>query len=58
MQRKLRSRRPDSVSHGTWLESRTKELAFEDADPSVVILGGGQSGLDGWFCDLVSQRGD
>ncbi|KAI0344326.1 FAD/NAD(P)-binding domain-containing protein [Trametopsis cervina] len=33
-------------SHGKWLEKRKKEQAFEDVDPEVLIVGGGQSGLD------------
>lgn len=31
--------------HGQWLERRAKEVAFEDADPKVLIIGSGQSGL-------------
>ncbi|MBL5974773.1 MAG: NAD(P)/FAD-dependent oxidoreductase [Candidatus Leucobacter sulfamidivorax] len=43
--------RPHGVQHGgrreqvNWLDRRRKELAFEDAEPAVVIVGGGQSGL-------------
>jgi hypothetical protein len=33
-------------SHGKWLEQRKKEQAFENSDPEVLIIGGGQSGLD------------
>lgn len=32
-------------SHGQWLEQRAKEMAFEDHDPKVLIIGAGQSGL-------------
>ncbi|KAI0697467.1 FAD/NAD(P)-binding domain-containing protein [Cytidiella melzeri] len=33
-------------SHGKWLEQRRKEQEFEGTDPEVLIVGGGQSGLD------------
>ncbi|KAI0344328.1 FAD/NAD(P)-binding domain-containing protein [Trametopsis cervina] len=33
-------------SHGKWLEKRRKEQSFEDSDPEVLIVGGGQGGLD------------
>jgi NAD(P)-binding Rossmann-like domain len=33
-------------NHGQWLDQRAKETAFEDADPKVLIVGGGHSGLD------------
>lgn len=33
-------------NHGKWLDERTHERAFEDSDPTVLIVGGGQSGLD------------
>lgn len=48
---RLGSRRPAGVSHGarrsqtTWLDERAREVKFEDGDPQVVILGGGQGGL-------------
>jgi hypothetical protein len=31
--------------HGKWAEERRKEQEFEDADPYVLIVGGGQVGL-------------
>lgn len=34
------------ANHGQWPEKRKRELNFEDADPAVIIIGGGQSGLD------------
>lgn len=43
--------RPHGVVHGgrreqeNWLDRRTREIEFADADPAVVIVGGGQSGL-------------
>lgn len=37
----------DSVpNHGKWPEKRRRELNFEDEEPRVVIIGGGQSGLE------------
>ncbi|KAF8523192.1 hypothetical protein JB92DRAFT_2705437 [Gautieria morchelliformis] len=39
----LRSFEPN---HGQWLDRRAKEAAFEDADPNVLIVGGGHGGLD------------
>lgn len=42
-------RRPVGNPHGrsgpTWAERREREQAFEDREPEVVIVGGGQSGL-------------
>lgn len=43
--------RPHGVRHGShrdqvnWLDRREREVAFADADPAVIIVGGGQSGL-------------
>ncbi|KAF9522145.1 hypothetical protein CPB83DRAFT_864900 [Crepidotus variabilis] len=33
-------------NHGKWEEQRRRENAYEDRDPTVLIIGGGQSGLD------------
>ena len=33
-------------NHGKWEEQRKKETEFEGAEPYVLIVGGGQSGLD------------
>ena len=33
-------------NHGEWADQRQKEIEFEGAEPHVVIVGGGQSGLD------------
>ena len=33
-------------NHGTWADQRQKEIEFEGVEPYVVIVGGGQSGLD------------
>jgi hypothetical protein len=38
--------RNPSPNHGLWEEERLKEAEFEGADPKVLIIGGGQSGLD------------
>lgn len=40
------SRNFRAVSGKEWEEGRRKESAFEDSDPSVLIVGGGQSGLE------------
>ena len=33
-------------NHGRWADQRQKEIEFEGVEPYVVIVGGGQSGLD------------
>ena len=33
-------------NHGKWLNQREEERAFSKGDPAVLIVGGGQSGLD------------
>ncbi|KAK7032645.1 hypothetical protein VNI00_012910 [Paramarasmius palmivorus] len=33
-------------NHGLWVAQRQKEVAFEDTEPTALIVGGGQSGLD------------
>ena len=33
-------------NHGKWAEQRRKEVEFDGVEPYVVIVGGGQSGLD------------
>lgn len=38
--------RNHAPNHGLWASQRKKEQEFVDADPAVVIIGGGQSGLD------------
>lgn len=40
---KLRNPFPN---HGKWAEERKREQEFPDGDPEVLIIGGGQSGLD------------
>lgn len=37
--------RNPEFNHGQWLSQRKRELAFTDADPTVLIIGAGQSGL-------------
>ena len=39
----LRNHEPN---HGKWEAARQKEISFEGKDPAVLIIGGGQSGLD------------
>jgi hypothetical protein len=39
----LRNHQPN---HDKWAEKREKEIAFESEEPTVLIIGGGQSGLD------------
>jgi hypothetical protein len=38
--------RDPEPNHGKWAEKRMKEIEFEGQEPTVVIVGGGQSGLD------------
>jgi cation diffusion facilitator CzcD-associated flavoprotein CzcO len=38
--------RDPEPNHGRWEEDRRREREFEDREPVVVIIGGGQSGLD------------
>ncbi|EPQ61348.1 flavin-containing monooxygenase, partial [Gloeophyllum trabeum ATCC 11539] len=33
-------------NHGKWLDKRRREIEFIDQDPKVIIVGGGQSGLE------------
>ncbi|OSX68219.1 hypothetical protein POSPLADRAFT_1177199 [Postia placenta MAD-698-R-SB12] len=33
-------------NHGKWKDQRAQERAYADRDPEVIIIGGGQSGLD------------
>ena len=33
-------------SHGMWPEKRRREIAFEDCEPAVIVIGSGQSGLN------------
>ncbi|KAF8960044.1 hypothetical protein BDZ97DRAFT_1835231 [Flammula alnicola] len=39
----LRNHEPN---HGKWEAERAKEVSFENGDPTVLIVGGGHSGLD------------
>ncbi|KAF9269691.1 FAD/NAD(P)-binding domain-containing protein [Marasmius fiardii PR-910] len=38
-------RRNPEPNHGLWEAQRKKEVAFEDREPTVLIMGGGQCGL-------------
>jgi hypothetical protein len=42
---KVGHNRNDRAIHGKWAEERRKEQEFEDTDPYVLIVGGGQSAL-------------
>lgn len=33
-------------NHGKWRDQRNREKEFADGDPEVIVVGGGQSGLD------------
>jgi putative flavoprotein involved in K+ transport len=50
-QEHIGTRRLKGVAHGeqhgrrNWLEQRAQENAFDDADPQVLVVGGGQAGL-------------
>ena len=39
-------RREFLPNHGKWLSQREGERAFSDGDPTVLVVGGGQAGLD------------
>ncbi|KAI0364911.1 FAD/NAD-P-binding domain-containing protein [Pilatotrama ljubarskyi] len=43
---KIGPRRNFQPNHGKWLEQRQREKEYADRDPTVLIVGGGQSGLD------------
>jgi len=43
---KIGALRNSHHNHGTWDDQRQQEMEFEGVEPYVVILGGGQSGLD------------
>ncbi|KAI8969673.1 FAD/NAD-P-binding domain-containing protein [Trametes punicea] len=43
---KIGPRRDFLPNHGKWREEREREKQFLDKDPTVLIVGGGQSGLD------------
>jgi len=43
---KLGPLRDPAPNHGKWEEARRRSVAFEDGDPTVLIVGGGQSGLE------------
>ncbi|KAF9078745.1 hypothetical protein BDP27DRAFT_1206778 [Rhodocollybia butyracea] len=33
-------------NHGMWVAQREREIAFEDREPTVLVVGGGQGGLE------------
>ncbi|KAM6503185.1 hypothetical protein JOM56_000128 [Amanita muscaria] len=43
---KIGALRNQEPSHGRWEEDRKRERDSEDGDPTVLIVGGGQSGLE------------
>ncbi|KZT68497.1 FAD/NAD(P)-binding domain-containing protein [Daedalea quercina L-15889] len=43
---KIGSRRNFLPNHGKWISQREEERSFSNGDPSVIVVGGGQSGLD------------
>ena len=43
---KIGALRNPEPNHGKWEEARRKEVAFGGADPTVLIIGGGHSGLE------------
>ncbi|CCL99977.1 uncharacterized protein FIBRA_02002 [Fibroporia radiculosa] len=43
---KIGPNRDFQPNHGKWVTQREQEKAFVDRDPAVLIIGGGQSGLD------------
>ncbi|KAL0956661.1 hypothetical protein HGRIS_002793 [Hohenbuehelia grisea] len=43
---KLGHLRDDRPNHGKWVEQRRREVEFLDSEPTVLIAGAGQSGLE------------
>ncbi|EIW65341.1 FAD/NAD-P-binding domain-containing protein [Trametes versicolor FP-101664 SS1] len=43
---KIGARRNFLPNHGKWLDERAREKNFVDSDPTVLVIGAGQSGLD------------
>ncbi|KII91612.1 hypothetical protein PLICRDRAFT_38413 [Plicaturopsis crispa FD-325 SS-3] len=43
---KIGALRDPLPNHGRWAEKRRREVECEDGDPTVLIVGGGQSGLE------------
>ena len=43
---KIGALRNPEPNHGKWEEARRKEVAFGGADPTVLVIGGGHSGLE------------
>jgi hypothetical protein len=43
---KIGALRNHEPNHGKWAEKRKREIEFEDSEPTVLVVGGGQSGLD------------
>ncbi|KAF5359790.1 hypothetical protein D9756_003005 [Leucocoprinus leucothites] len=43
---KVGNLRNQNSDHGKWENLREKERSFEDSDPAVLVVGGGQSGLE------------
>ncbi|KAJ7648069.1 hypothetical protein FB45DRAFT_895162 [Roridomyces roridus] len=43
---KLGPRRNFAPNHGKWVSEREKSVAFENENPTVLVIGGGHSGLD------------
>jgi hypothetical protein len=43
---KIGTLRDHEPNHGKWAEKRKREIEFKDREPTVLIVGGGQSGLD------------
>ncbi|KAL4996707.1 hypothetical protein BDV10DRAFT_171721 [Aspergillus recurvatus] len=37
---------PGGLAQGTWVERRRRQVDFEQEEPTVLVLGGGQSGLN------------
>jgi len=61
MEERVGARRPDGQAYSrdfsgpNWLDLRKKRIAYDDRDPAVLIVGGGQAGLS--IGARLAQRG-
>ncbi|KAJ7159293.1 hypothetical protein C8R43DRAFT_882040 [Mycena crocata] len=46
MPEKIGGLRNEAPNHGRWAQERAQAVAFQDEDPTVLVVGGGHAGLD------------